>query len=265
MSVSLASISKGTALKAPRIFLGGTEGVGKSTLASQAPNPIFIPMQSEQGLDQIDTNKFPPASSHAEVMESLRVLYQEDHDFQTVVIDSVSALEPLVWKAVCAEHGVDGIEKVLGGFGKGYTESLKYWRELMTALDYLRDDKGMACILIGHVKTKEFADPEAESYTTYTMDLNEKAANAIIRWADGVFFANFKRAIVSTKDAGFGKSRGRGTSTGQRVVYTEKRAAHFGKNRYAMPYELPMSWSEIGKYFVRSTAGGKVGEPTPTT
>jgi len=45
----------------PRLLIYGTEGIGKSTTAAQAPSPIFIP--TEDGLDQIDCSSFPLAGS----------------------------------------------------------------------------------------------------------------------------------------------------------------------------------------------------------
>jgi hypothetical protein len=257
MALSLESISKGKARKAPRIVLLGVEKVGKSTFASQSESPIFIPMKGEQGIDEIDCAKFPPAQSYDDVLESIGVLYREDHDYKTAVIDSSSAFEPLVWDKVCKAEGAASIEKVGGGYGKGYTETLKYWRELMDGLDALRDERGMGCILIGHVKAKEFNDPEADPYTTYWFDINEKAANALYRWADAIFFAAFKKAIVQKTDAGFNKKTARATGTGQRVLYTEKRPAHPGGNRYSLPYELPLNWQSFSEALNGSSAAEK--------
>jgi hypothetical protein len=240
MSLSLDSISKGRARKAPRITLLGVEKVGKSTFASQAENPIFIPMKGEQGVDELDVARFPPAQSFADVIDAIRVLYQEDHEHQTVVVDSASALEPLIWDATCRAGGVNSIEEVGKGYGKGYTEALKYWRELTEGLDALRDEKGIASIIIGHVKAKEFNDPEADPYTTYEFDINAKAASLLSRWADATLFAAFKKAIVQKNDVGFNKKVSRATGTGHRVLYTEKRPAHPGGNRYGLPFEIPL-------------------------
>jgi hypothetical protein len=245
MAISLDSISKGRARKAPRIVLLGVEGVGKCTFAAQAESPIFIPTKGEKGLDEIDAHKFPPARSYTEVVEAIGSLYNEKHDYKTVVVDSASALEPLVWEEACRVAGKSSIEEIGGGFGKGYIESLKYWRELTEGLDALREDRGMASILIGHVVTAEFNDPEADPYTTYAADVNKKAASLLYRWADAVLFANFKRAIVQKTDVGFNKKASRATSTGQRFLYCEKRPAHPGKNRWSLPYELPLSWQAL--------------------
>jgi hypothetical protein len=254
MSISLASISRGKARRAPRIILLGTDKVGKSSFAGQAPNPIFIPVIREEGIDEIDTSKFPTAKNFDEVIECLSSLCAGEHDHKTVVIDSASALEPLVWDKTCVENGgVQSIEKVGGGFGKGYIEALKYWRELQSALDYLRDERDMACILIGHVKVKVFNDPLADPYDQYQFDLQERAANMFYRWADAILFANHK---TFTKQSASGEQkRGKGNDFeakakvthgvgGEtRSLYTEKRPAHPGGNRYGLPYELPFNYA----------------------
>lgn len=246
MALSLSSITTGKLRKPPRVVLLGVEGVGKSTTAAQSPKTIFIPMKGERGLDEIDAAKFPPCNNYEALIEAITTLYQEDHDYQTVAIDSASALEPLIWDKVCRDNNnAESIEKVNGGYGKGYVEALKLWREVMDGLDALRDEKNMGSILIGHVKTKEFNDPESDPYTTYMFDINEKAANAVYRWADLVAFCNFKRAIVTKTDAGFNKTKSRATGSDQRLMYTTKRPAHPGKNRYALPYELPLSWPAL--------------------
>ncbi|MCL2120125.1 MAG: ATP-binding protein [Planctomycetaceae bacterium] len=45
----LQKIHTGKKQQPPRLLIYGSEGVGKSTLAAKAPNPIFIP--TEDGLD----------------------------------------------------------------------------------------------------------------------------------------------------------------------------------------------------------------------
>ena len=95
----LFSISRG---KRPRhIFalIYDTDGVGKSTFCSHAPNPIFV--GAEKGTEQLDVARFPQTETISELLAELRALQDEKHEFQTVVIDSLDWIEPLIWKAVC--------------------------------------------------------------------------------------------------------------------------------------------------------------------
>jgi len=75
----LKQIRSGSRHSPPRLLLYGTEGIGKSTTASQAPKTIFIP--TEDGLDQIDCDSFPLARRFDEVMSAISALYSEQHDY----------------------------------------------------------------------------------------------------------------------------------------------------------------------------------------
>jgi hypothetical protein len=87
----LQRITTGRTSAPPRLLVYGTEGIGKSTLASHAPRPIFI--QTEDGLGEIDCHKFPLANSFDDVVGSLEALRTEKHDYQSVVVDSLDWLE----------------------------------------------------------------------------------------------------------------------------------------------------------------------------
>lgn len=259
MALSLASIKTETAVRAPRIIVLGVEKIGKTTFACGSRiennqvvetglnNPVMLQVRGEEGADDLAVAKFPVLGSFAEIIDALGVLYTQEHEFGTVVLDSASAIEPLVFDAVCKEANVSGIEKVGGGYGKGYTEALAKWRNITEALDGLRERKSMASIIIGHVKVKRFDDPNGESYDQYQCDLNEKAANLLFRWADAILFCNTKTA-VKKEETGFGaeKKRGVDVAGGQRFIYTQKRPAHPGGGRGAygrLPYELPLDWA----------------------
>src|SRR5687768_670007 len=125
----LELVQHGKTQMPPRIMTYGIEGVGKSTLASCAPKPIFV--QTEDGLNEIECSKFPLATSLDDVLAALSELTTEEHPFETVVIDSLDWLERMIWDAVCRRESVTTIEKVGGGYGKGYILALDYWRRLI--------------------------------------------------------------------------------------------------------------------------------------
>ncbi|HHM11913.1 MAG TPA: oxidoreductase, partial [Planctomycetaceae bacterium] len=77
----LEKIQRGRTPKPPRLLLYGTEGIGKSTFGSKAPKPIFV--QTEDGLDEIDCDRFPLAATFDEVVQALQDLQAEKHDYQT--------------------------------------------------------------------------------------------------------------------------------------------------------------------------------------
>jgi hypothetical protein len=242
----LGTIHKGKRPMPPRILLYGTEGIGKSTFGAGAPGPIFVP--TEDGLGEIDCHHFPLAESFEEVIEDLASLHKEPHDYQTVVLDSLDWLERLIWDQVCAEYGVKSIEKADGGYAKGYTHAVTPWREVLTRLDTLRNDRGMVIILIAHARVEKFEDPESAAYDRYSPRLHKHATALVTEWADAVLFAT-RKFRTETEDAGFNRTRTiaapLGKDGGERIIRTVGSPACIAKNRYSLPGELPLSWDAL--------------------
>jgi len=250
MSFDLDSISKGAGLRAPRIVLLGTQKIGKSTFAASSHRPIFIPIRGEEGIDDIDVKQFPTCNTLADVMECFGTISRSD--FGTTVIDSSSTLEPLIHASTCSRCPLkDGktpasIEKVHGGYSKGYVEALSDWRRITESLDELRRTKNMASIIIGHVKVKRFDDPAGLSYDQWQWDIHDKAASLLYRWCDCILFCH-KKTAVTKEDVGFSKTvqKGKDISGGMRFLFTQESPSHPGGGRGVygrLPEELPLSW-----------------------
>jgi hypothetical protein len=224
----------------------GTEGIGKSTLAARAPQPIFI--QTEDGLGEIDCHKFPLARSFADVIGALSSLKSEEHAYQTVVVDSLDWLERLIWDSVCQDYAAKSIEKVDGGYGKGYIYALNPWRQFIDLLGALHRDHSMAVILIAHAKVEKFEDPESSPYDRYSPRLHKHAAALLTEWCDAVLFAS-RKFRTQSEDAGFGRKRtiahAIGKDGGERVLRTVGGPSCVAKNRYNLDAELPLDWNAV--------------------
>ncbi|MEO2031799.1 MAG: ATP-binding protein [Planctomycetaceae bacterium] len=228
----------------PRLIVYGTEGIGKSTFASEAPKPVFI--QTEDGLAEIACDKFPLATRLEDVQTALLELYSGQHDYQTVVIDSLDWLERLIWDELCRQHNVTSIEKVDGGFAKGYTHALSHWRAVLDSLNRLRSDRGMVVICVSHSKIEKFEDPETSAYDRYSPRLNKHAQALVCEWSDAVLFAS-RKFRTQTEDAGFGRKRAIaaavGAGGGERIMRCVGGPCCIAKNRYRLPEELPLKWA----------------------
>lgn len=241
--MALEGIHRGKRNVPPRLMLYGTEGIGKSTFASQAPAPIFV--KTEDGLNEIACDSFPLAKSAKAVADYLDALLNEKHSYRTLVVDSLDWLERLVWDELCESYGVSCIEKVDGGYAKGYTHALRRWREFIDKIDRLRNQFNMAVVFIAHAKIEKFEDPEGPSYDRYSPRLHKHVGSLVVEWCDSVFFAT-RKTITTTEDAGFGKKRGKasaiGGDGGERYIRTVGGPSCVAKNRYGLPPELPLSW-----------------------
>lgn len=247
MAISLESLRKGGINKPPRAVIYGTEGIGKTTFAASAPNPVFLDV--EDGRQSVGDSLGWKINSFDDAMEALGVLYTTDHEFKTVVIDSLDWLERLIWAKVCRDHNVKSIEEI--GYGKGYVHAADYWLELIRGLDALRDEKNMLCIQLAHSIIQRFDPPDSEPYDRYQIKLH-KIASAIVREnADILGFCNYQVSVVKT-EVGFNNKVARGAGSGIRYLFLEERPAFQAKNRYGMPEKINLSpqngWAELAKH-----------------
>lgn len=236
--MTLSSIVRGIIQAPYRLIVHGTDGVGKSTFAADAPAPIFL--GAEDGTGHLDVARFPAPECWQDIRDAVRTLTNEPHDFKTLAVDSLDWVEPHIWQHVCNTAGADTIEEVGGGYGKGYTAALDLWRSLLSDLERLQAAKGMHVILIAHSLIKMFKNPEGDDFERYTIKLNDKAAGLCREWAKGVYFANFETFAVKEKS-----KRVKGVSTGARLLYTQRTAAYDAKDRYLVGESLPLSWADF--------------------
>lgn len=240
MAISLKSLRKTGVARPPRIVLYGTHGIGKSTFAAQAPNPVFIP--TEEGLDAINATAFPVCQSFEDIMDSIGVLATDEHDFATVVMDSADWAEQLVHKRVAQDNKVATIDAI--GYGRGYKAAADYWRQILDGLDHLRNTKNMQVIMLAHTQVKRFDDPLADPYDRYQLDLHHASASLIAEWCDILMFANQQYSTVKS-DVGFNQKVTRAVGTGNRVLYTQERPGWQAKSRWPLPDSLPLEYAKF--------------------
>ena len=240
MAFDLSSIKKGADHTAPITVIHGSPGIGKTTFAANAPSPVFI--RAEDGLGTLDAATFPEVETIDDVMEALASLFDEGHEFQSVVIDSLSALEPIIWKKVANDHGVNSIEEL--GFGKGYVYAMDYWRDLVAACKGL-SQRGVTPILIAHSEIVKFDAPDTDAWDRYQIKLHKRAFQHLYEQADIIGFAHEPVYVKkeSTKD-----SKGKAKTAGGRQIRLVESPAVIAKNRYSMPETVPLDWAEFAQH-----------------
>lgn len=251
MSSLMKKITKGKIKKPHLVLIYGPDGCGKSTFAAQAPNPIFL--GSEEGTNNLDVSRFPPIRDWDQILSALNELATEKHDFKTLAIDSLDWLESILHHKICERHNVRSIELASGGYGKGYVESVNEWGKMCQILSSLRDKVGMNIILIGHSEVIRFSDPTTQSeYDRYQLKLYKKSAALLREFVDAVLFANFE--IFAKKDG----LKTRAYGDGARVLYTERRPGFDAKNRFGLPFQVPLAWAD----YEAAVESGNPQDPT---
>ena len=225
----LQQVESGARPRPRRILFYGTRGIGLSTFAAKLPDTVFVP--ADDGLAHLDCRRFPVPQRFGHVLKALGELHCEPHGYRTVVLDPLDALERLIFDDVRREHGVEHAEAA--PFAAGAKLALSRWRELLSALDALRDDLGMTCVLVGHERGERIADASCAAAPVivqrHVPALEARASALVQSWCDEVLFA-------TCADAAQG---------GSRVIYTTPARSHVAKNRLGLPPVMPMDAREL--------------------
>ena len=173
------------------------------------------------------------------MIDALQWLTIAEHQYRTVVVDTVDWLEHLINKEVAQHFGVKNIGEV--DWGKGYSRSLWYWQQILAMLDHLRKARSMAVILLGHSRIVPVKTPEGLSFDRYEPDLHSNAkgegsSSLVQEWCDEVLFANFRLYTSQQNKRDIAKG-GK-----ERIIKTSESGACLAKNRIGLPDELPMDF-----------------------
>ena len=231
------SISKQTEYTKVRMNITGTDGIGKSTFAAGAPDPIFI--CAEDGLRYISVDHFPVCETYNDMVQQVKELANQDHDYKTVVLDTTDAAERLCQEQVKETHNIKTIEAL--GFGKGFTESYELFCQILRGLEALSVAKQMHVILLSHVQIRTFSDPEHEPYDRYELNTHKKVASYIRAWVDFNLFANHEFTTVKSGQGFNEKYRGK-TFSDNRYLFTQRTAAFDAKSRLQLPRRIELAW-----------------------
>lgn len=244
-------ITGGKVQKAKKVVLYGPEGIGKSSLAAQFPNPVFI--DTEGSTTELDVRRFPKPTSWEMINQQARhAIQQGPSRIGTLVIDTIDWAEMQCNESVSSSHNKKGIEDF--GYGKGYIFAAE---EFGRFLNLLQDvvDSGIHVVLTAHAQIIKFEQPdEMGAYDRYQLKLGQKTGSrtaALVKeWADIVLFLNYKTFSVATDDKGK-KHKAQG---GTRTMYTTHHPAWDAKNRQGLPDELPLDYGRIAHIFSQPTS-----------
>lgn len=238
------NITRGAIPKAKKIVVYGPEGIGKTTFASQFPDPLFI--DTEGSTKEYDVARVPAPASWQMLLDQVREVKVE-RPCLTLVIDTADWAERLCITHVCKDHGWKSIETP--GYGQGYTHVVEEFGKLLNLLSDVVD-AGMNVVLTAHAGIRKFDQPdEAASYNRWSLALIDapKMSNAakVKEWADAVLFVNYKTIVETVGDGKSAKGKARG---GKRVMYCQHHPCWDAKNRWGLPEEVPFDYAQIAPF-----------------
>lgn len=233
----LASVQKPQARPAI-ITVTGDPGVGKTVLAATFPKPIFI--RAEDGMESIPSDKrpdaFPVLQNVDQLWEQLTALLKEEHDYKTLVVDSVTQLETMFGQYVIETDPKQPktLAQANGGYGAGFLAVSALHGRLRKAAQLLNERKGMFVVFIAHSETGTIELPDQDPYSRYDLRLHKKSAP---HYSDNVDMVAYLRLETFTKGDG---ERKKAISTGERIAVCHTDAAQISKNRYGIKEPVPV-------------------------
>lgn len=250
------SVNKGIQFgKGIKTLIYGVEGVGKSTLASKFPKPIFL--DTEGSTDKYNfVERYPKPTSVAMLVDECNDIVANG-EYQTIVIDTFDKIEQMISEELCNANNKQSLEDF--GYGAGYSELDERVGKL---LNFFQDiiEKGINVTILAHARTKNFDSPLGDgSYTRYELKLGAKTtqrtASFLKEWADMILFCNYKVQVIENKDK---KKHGYG---GKRCMYTTHSPAYDAKNRFGLDNELPLDFKAIEHIFKMNQSQSKNEQP----
>lgn len=233
-------INRGAIIHPQKVVLYGVEGVGKTTLAAQFPDPLFI--DTEGGTEGYDVARTQAPQSWTALKDLVRAVAAE-RPCGTLVLDTADWAERLLCAELCAKNKWQSMEAL--NYGKCWQYALEEFGRLLDLLTDVRD-AGMNVVVTAHATVSKFDQPdEAASYDRWTMKMYKRDAALLKEWADALLFVNYKTVVEMVGEGFSAKGKARGA---KRTIFTTHHAAWDAKNRWGLPDEVPLGYEAIAPH-----------------
>lgn len=235
----MLSITKGKTARAMKVVVYGSEGIGKSTFAADAPDPLFI--DTEGSTAHMDVRRIEKPETWEELVDIVKEVAVTPDICKTLVLDTADWAEQLCVSHICQKYKQPSIESF--GYGRGYVYLSEEFALLLRALDQVIA-AGIHVIITAHAKMRKFEQPDEQgAYDRWEMKLSKHVAPLLKEWCDMLLFLNYRTYVVTT-ETNAKKAQG-----GKRVMYTSHHPCWDAKNRQDLPEELPLDFKTIAHLF----------------
>ena len=211
------------------ILLYGPSKIGKSTVASQANGALFL--ATEPGLNALNVFQVP-IGNWEDFIKACGDIAKGDHEFKTVVLDTVDNAKSMCSSYVCSREGITHESEL--DYGKGWSLVSSEFRRVINKLALLP----YGLILISHSRVIE-VKTRTGSLTRIVPTLPDKDREFVTGLVDMILFCDID---TSTDDDG--------EQVETRVIRT-KPSVHFdaGDRYNRLPDTIPMNYEAIRQAF----------------
>lgn len=208
-------------------------GMGKTTLASLWPAPIFIPIEDGSAalVGREDVAMFTrEAVSSQWVIDCMMKLLAGGHPFKTVVLDSITQLSTVIEQEIIESDPKKpkAINQALGGYGAGYSAMSDVHEKIREMAGMLKD-AGMNVVFLAHAMSERVNPPDQSEYLRYSIRMHKDSVSHYSDNVDMVAFIKLKTFVSDEK---------RASTSGQRIITCYPNPAHISKNRYGITKDL---------------------------
>lgn len=240
----MISFAKGVEKRPLKRLFYGPPGIGKSTVASKCsttsdvtfvPHDGVVALDGENGLWHIGTARWPAEETWEKVLAQVKELCLAAGPWDTVLIDTVDAIEAKLVADVCATGGKKPVKTLTEfGYGDGFKAVGERWREFLAVLD-LATNKGREVHLVAHCAAKTINDPQTvESYRKLIGAMTTGSWAETFQRMDAVLFCDHAKVV---KD-------GRMHMFDRRVMHTVSGMGFDAKHRPNISPVLNLSWRD---------------------
>ena len=250
----MLNITTGRVARPQKLVFYGVEGIGKTSLAAQTPDPLFI--DTEGGTAHLDVRRLQKPASWEELIALVKEVAATPDVCRTLVIDTADWAEQMCIDHICAKYKQPGIESF--GYGKGYTYLSEEFARLLAACDEVILS-GKNVVITAHAKMRKQELPDEQgAFDRWELKLSKQTAPLLKEWPDALLFLNFKTLVVAT-DSNTHKAQG-----GKRVMFTSHHPCWDAKNRHNLPEEMDLSYASIAPIFGDSKVAPQAVSPAQT-
>lgn len=235
----MVDIIEGVIDRAQRVGIYGSEGIGKSTLAAQFPDPLFIDI--EDGTAQMNVRRVKKPKTWEDLIAVIKEIAATKDICRTLVIDTADKAETYCVDYVLNKYNQKSIEGF--GYGKGYTILAEEYQKLLDACD-LVIDSGKNIVIIAHAKMRKQELPdEAGAFDRWEMKMTKYVAPLVKEWCDMLLFLNYQTYVVEMEN------KSKKAQGGKRVIYTSHSPVWDAKNRHNLPEVMDLDYKNIAFIF----------------
>lgn len=224
MSIQIEKTQVSNGLANQTILLYGMAKVGKTTTANQFPKALFL--ATEAGHSHLECDRIN-CNSWNKFLEACALVAKGEHEYQTIIIDTIDNLVDYCTESVCKENGISYPSELAMGRGWALvTSELKRAMMKLASLPY-------TLVMISHSTREIIETSSGKKYDRWTISVSGKNKQIFLNMSDLILFIDFRREGEETK----------------RIIKTRPSPSwQAGDRSGRLPEELPLSYTELKKH-----------------